>query len=212
MARMESSADYRPADYRLADHHPADYRPADHSPDHSPDHRPAVQRLQEPPAPPPTDRIELVGERPLLVNQVETSAGDVVRPWTADTPVLQPTGPPNRSQAALRGGTGDVPVAVPPIVSRLVEGAPLAVATRPAVEAPVQRVEQVVRSSTVVQREEVPDVPPAAASPPAAAVPAAPAGEPEDLVKKLYDPLLRRLKAELWLDRERRGALTDVWN
>jgi uncharacterized protein (TIGR03083 family) len=33
-----------------------------------------------------------------------------------------------------------------------------------------------------------------------------------EMVKKLYDPLLRRLKAELWLDRERRGALTDVWH
>jgi hypothetical protein len=29
-------------------------------------------------------------------------------------------------------------------------------------------------------------------------------------VKKLFDPLLRRLKTELWLDRERRGRLTDL--
>jgi hypothetical protein len=35
--------------------------------------------------------------------------------------------------------------------------------------------------------------------------------EPEELLKKLYDPLVRRLKADLWLDRERRGALTDRW-
>ncbi|MFF5098662.1 MULTISPECIES: hypothetical protein [Actinosynnema] len=41
------------------------------------------------------------------------------------------------------------------------------------------------------------------------APPAAPIPEPEELLKKLYDPLLRRLKAELWLDRERRGSLTD---
>lgn len=40
---------------------------------------------------------------------------------------------------------------------------------------------------------------------------AAPGQEPEELLKKLYDPLVRRLKAELWLDRERRGALTDRW-
>ncbi|MEV4146885.1 hypothetical protein AB0J40_24675 [Amycolatopsis sp. NPDC049691] len=33
--------------------------------------------------------------------------------------------------------------------------------------------------------------------------------ETEELVKKLFDPLLRRLKTELRLDRERRGALTD---
>ncbi|QFZ22280.1 hypothetical protein [Saccharothrix syringae] len=35
--------------------------------------------------------------------------------------------------------------------------------------------------------------------------------DPEALLNKLYDPLVRRLKAELWLDRERRGALTDRW-
>jgi hypothetical protein len=33
--------------------------------------------------------------------------------------------------------------------------------------------------------------------------------ETEELVKQLFDPLLRRLKTELRLDRERRGALTD---
>jgi hypothetical protein len=32
----------------------------------------------------------------------------------------------------------------------------------------------------------------------------------DELLRKLYDPLLRRLKADLWLDRERRGALTDL--
>ncbi|ANZ38863.1 hypothetical protein BBK82_25130 [Lentzea guizhouensis] len=37
-----------------------------------------------------------------------------------------------------------------------------------------------------------------------------PEQSPEELLTKLYDPLVRRLKAELWLDRERRGALTDL--
>ena len=37
-----------------------------------------------------------------------------------------------------------------------------------------------------------------------------PQGDPEELVKKLFDPLLRRLKIELRLDRERRGRLTDL--
>ncbi|MGY0236129.1 hypothetical protein [Longispora urticae] len=32
----------------------------------------------------------------------------------------------------------------------------------------------------------------------------------EELLKKLFDPLLRRLKAELRLDRDRRGSLTDL--
>ncbi|UMP03468.1 hypothetical protein [Amycolatopsis sp. EV170708-02-1] len=58
-----------------------------------------------------------------------------------------------------------------------------------------------------------PVAPPAAAPVPvpATAGPAAPAAQPEteELVKKLFDPLLRRLKTELRLDRERRGALTD---
>ncbi|MFE5569037.1 hypothetical protein ACFQ68_28910 [Amycolatopsis japonica] len=68
----------------------------------------------------------------------------------------------------------------------------------------------------VVQRDpETPPPPEPVAPPPAAPVPAtaqaAPAAQPEteELVKKLFDPLLRRLKTELRLDRERRGALTD---
>jgi hypothetical protein len=69
--------------------------------------------------------------------------------------------------------------------------------------------------------------PPAASDPAVRAAPAAaqlgePAGaatavtaavtaavEPEELLKKLFDPLLRRLKTELRLDRERYGALID---
>jgi len=43
--------------------------------------------------------------------------------------------------------------------------------------------------------------------PPAAEPPQPPA--PEELLKTLYDPLLRRLKAELRRDRERRSAVTD---
>lgn len=65
-----------------------------------------------------------------------------------------------------------------------------------------------------------PDTPgqaPPAGTPPAgapaagaAAGAAAAAGNPDELVKKLFDPLLRRLKTELRLDRERRGMLTDL--
>ncbi|WP_433262988.1 hypothetical protein ACQPZF_30980 [Actinosynnema sp. CS-041913] len=59
----------------------------------------------------------------------------------------------------------------------------------------------------------VESAPPQAQAAPVQAVGPAPVGqEPEELVKKLYDPLLRRLKAELWLDRERRGVLTDRWH
>ncbi|MCA1670726.1 MAG: hypothetical protein LC799_00475 [Actinobacteria bacterium] len=54
-----------------------------------------------------------------------------------------------------------------------------------------------------------PDQVPTAAG---AAVGGAAAGgaTPDELVKKLFDPLLRRLKTELRLDRERRGMLTDL--
>lgn len=102
------------------------------------------------------------------------------------------------------------------------ESAPLPVApTTPAAEPlPVARFADHAQPSTVdaksaahqdslppiVQREPVPE--PAPAAQPAADHAAVPP-ETEELVKKLFDPLLRRLKTELRLDRERRGALTD---
>lgn len=201
LAHLEPLADHRPAEHR-----PAEHRLTDHK---TTDYRPTVQRLQEVPSAPPVERIELVGARPLFVNRVESGPVDVVRPWVAGAPAVAPSLTRSQPWGESRGA----PVAVPPIVSRLIEGAPLAVATSPAVRAPVQRVEQIVRTSTALQREEVQDVPPVPAAPvPASSVPVASGGEPEELATKLYDPLLRRLKAELWLDLERRGALTDVWH
>ena len=35
--------------------------------------------------------------------------------------------------------------------------------------------------------------------------------KPEELLKTLFDPLLRRLRTELRLDRERRGVISDRW-
>jgi hypothetical protein len=75
-----------------------------------------------------------------------------------------------------------------------------------------------VQPITYVQRADDPGggSPPPATSPttmtsaPAAPGGAAAGGDPEELLKKLFDPLLRRLKAELRIDRERRGALTDL--
>jgi len=73
-----------------------------------------------------------------------------------------------------------------------------------------------------------PPEPPAATEPPVApeppatpepvrsersvAPPAAAAAdiEPDELLKKIIDPLLRRLKAELRLDRDRQGLVTDL--
>ncbi|GAB2603159.1 hypothetical protein GCM10027269_68710 [Kribbella endophytica] len=71
-------------------------------------------------------------------------------------------------------------------------------------------------SEEVVQTAE--ETPAAAAAPPAAA--AAPgeakkatvsAAEIEELAKRLYEPLTAKLKAELWLDRERAGRVSDRW-
>lgn len=50
--------------------------------------------------------------------------------------------------------------------------------------------------------------PPGSTGTPAGA--ASTGSEPEELLKKLFDPLLRRLKVELRIDRERRGSLTDL--
>ncbi|WP_157979816.1 hypothetical protein [Kribbella monticola] len=75
-----------------------------------------------------------------------------------------------------------------------------------------------------VQRDEAPAAEPTAAqtvvqtAPTAQAQAQAPAGgksvsaaEVEELAKRLYEPLTAKLKAELWLDRERAGRVTDRW-
>jgi hypothetical protein len=78
---------------------------------------------------------------------------------------------------------------------------------------------------SAVQRAEA-DAPTEAASEPAPApvqaVAAAPiqaaaaktvsAAEVEELAKRLYEPLTAKLRAELWLDRERAGRVTDRWH
>ncbi|MBX7432770.1 hypothetical protein JDV09_11735 [Mycobacterium sp. Y57] len=51
---------------------------------------------------------------------------------------------------------------------------------------------------------------PSAVSAPAAPHPETRTDDIEDLVDRIYDPLAARLRAELWLDRERAGALMDL--
>jgi hypothetical protein len=75
-----------------------------------------------------------------------------------------------------------------------------------------------IENAPAIQRESPPtaDEP---AAPVASAPTAAPTGASsptaagsanvDELATRLYEPLLARLKAELWLDRERAGALTD---
>ncbi|HET6295965.1 MAG TPA: hypothetical protein VFG33_21460 [Kribbella sp.] len=65
-----------------------------------------------------------------------------------------------------------------------------------------------------VQAPEPAPAPAAGAAPGAAAVGAAKAvsaAEVEELAKRLYEPLTAKLRAELWLDRERSGRVADRW-
>ncbi|MFU8850470.1 hypothetical protein ACNAW0_05740 [Micromonospora sp. SL1-18] len=127
-----------------------------------------------------------------------------VQRWVGALPGSPPPVPPARSGS---GGNG------PPMA--YLGGGPEPAATAPRRDPP----------APVVQRAEPADAPPPAdapgpaatpppdGGPPAAGPPAAPGAkpaggvEPEELLKKLYDPLLRRLKTELRLDRERHGVL-----
>ncbi|MEV3938377.1 hypothetical protein AB0K52_20670 [Glycomyces sp. NPDC049804] len=109
-----------------------------------------------------------------------------------------------------------------PVAQRLQVEEPLPVAAAPAPvqamaePAPPQFMEPV---QAVVQRVAAPpqpvsvqtaDAAPAAATAAPAAAGAAPAADPAALLAVLYEPLVRRLRADLRVDRERRGRLTDL--
>lgn len=103
-----------------------------------------------------------------------------------------PSPPPTRPAAAL-----------PVVVARTAQSDPTLTPT-PTPSQPVARAEEPATTQAppdpVVQRAEAPQAGPAPQQGQSA----------DELLRKLYDPLLRRLKADLWLDRERRGALTDL--
>ncbi|MCP2306433.1 hypothetical protein LV79_006166 [Actinokineospora globicatena] len=110
-----------------------------------------------------------------------------------------------------------------PVVQRAPESLPTAAPPTP--RRPVTLVPAVQRVDDPPPPDPEPAPTPEAAPPPVTQVPAAPAAVstaapasgappetvPEELVRKLFDPLLRRLKTELRLDRERRGRVTDRW-
>jgi hypothetical protein len=63
--------------------------------------------------------------------------------------------------------------------------------------------------------EPTPTAPPPEATPAPAAAAAAPtagtsATDLDEMARRLYEPLSARLRAELWLDRERAGLVTDA--
>jgi hypothetical protein len=88
--------------------------------------------------------------------------------------------------------------------------------------APVQR-EAIPTTPAIPMAQEVPTVTPvvqmaetsSAAPATSTAAPGAPQGtagvDVDEMAKRLYEPLTARLRAELWLDRERAGLVTDRW-
>jgi hypothetical protein len=84
-----------------------------------------------------------------------------------------------------------------------------AMTTSPALDDPA-----VQRDEAAAPTPETSQPTPAAVQPqhPAAAAKAVTAAEVEELAKRLYEPLTAKLRAELWLDRERAGRVTDRWH
>ncbi|SER00780.1 hypothetical protein [Actinokineospora terrae] len=132
---------------------------------------------------------------------------------TLGTPMI-PRQYPTRPDPPAVQRAPDLPTAAPPTAVQHV-------ARRPVDLVPaVQRVDDPPAPPPEPEPAPTPEAapPPVVQAPaPAAVSTAAPAsGAPpetvaEELVRKLFDPLLRRLKTELRLDRERRGRVTDRW-
>jgi hypothetical protein len=149
----------------------------------------------------------VAGPAPVVARLIgDRGAGPAAGP-TAPARVVswQGTAPPVPSKP--RTDLPPAPVTIARLPASQPAGPPLALAAPPT---PVQRVEADPPASApepVVQAVAV-----RRADPPAAPVPpAAPATQaPEELLDGLFDPLLRRLRAELRIERDRRGALTDL--
>ncbi len=126
----------------------------------------------------------------------------------------QPSPPTPLAMSRLVGTRAPITVnrAAMPEPTRAIETAePPASAIPPPPATPMQQLPE----TPPAQREEATVAEPAPApasgtSSTAPPTPAAAGADPDELVKKLFDPLLRRLKTELRLDRERRGRLTDL--
>lgn len=117
-------------------------------------------------------------------------------------------GPPGTAVSRLAVAEPAAPMRPPvPSPQPLVMSAPAAVSP---ISVAVQRVDEAPAAEPPPPAEPAPAAAPEAAAPPVPAPAAAGGGDPEELVKKLFDPLLRRLKTELRLDRERHGRLTDL--
>ena len=134
---------------------------------------------------------------------------------------------------AVQRGNGSMPASTPPAAPLLavmqrapasaVPDHPVAVPVAVQIAGAVAYAPVEPPTVTIQRQAEPPSLPPPDSGPSPAASPGsaqpgsaqpgtaqAAGGEPEELVNKLYDPLLRRLKADLWIDRDRRGFLTDL--
>jgi hypothetical protein len=146
----------------------------------------------------------LLGDLPMPIRQ--QSNAPLVESGTSTAPAVpRPPAPATPAPTVARLVTAHQPA--PQSVHRPfpqlvpVQRAVAEPAHQPAPEAaPVTPAEPVVQTVSV-QRVET-------AAPAAPSAPATPAAE--DLLAKLYDPLLRRLRTELRVERDRRGTLTDL--
>ncbi|MFD5247102.1 hypothetical protein ACFWIW_21330 [Amycolatopsis sp. NPDC058340] len=184
---------------------------------------PVSRLIEAPPLPNPLPSARVVdASAPRAIQRVHEPRSQLAETLTATKVALPPVArrndagafpwqalPVARTVEAVTGeqSTMDVMRTAPraaPGENGLVLELPPVVVPRPAETPAVQREPETPPPEPVA--------PPAPAAPvPATAAASAPAAQPEteELVKKLFDPLLRRLKTELRLDRERRGALTD---
>jgi hypothetical protein len=174
--------------------------------------------VAESPTPPPVAELPVARTLPDPVAPIQTTVATTVSRLIGDrTPITSRLDPPlafaERPQAH-RSTLERPPQAVAQRNSAAPRWAPppetVSFVQRAESEAPA---EAAAPDTPVTEPASEPRTPPDQAAP-TQTVPAqtaAPQAEqnPDELVKKLYDPLLRRLKTELRLDRERRGVLTD---
>jgi hypothetical protein len=115
---------------------------------------------------------------------------------------------PATSQPSFVSRTTNQPLVLPPTQEELTAQAVQRMTAGPSEQPSVQTYTTETMS---VQAADAAAPTPAGGAPAAAphAGGAGAAQSPEELLKTLFDPLLRRLKAELRLDRERRGLITD---
>ena len=169
--------------------------------------RPRPARGKEasgPPAPPSRDPLPLQGlfSSAVAHAQTQTSTGLVG---------TSPGAPPVKDPS---------PTTLPPAAGRslasLETEVPVQRAAEPPAATPGEGPEAAPDPAPVGGPDTGPQVPVVAraverpAGAPAAAAPGAQGLDVDDLARRLFDPLSARLKAELWLDRERAGLITDL--